>query len=368
MSDWGAGIYGNPCRECGYDWTNTGVEEARALVGGIVSTYADLLKDADGTERHPDLAWSAKAYVSHVTDNLRIWAQRLAGAAEGADPRVSRYQADALAAARSYEALPLEGVMWSLGRSVEEWMAATSLALSKGVVLDHPDRGPQRADEVIVTNAHDARHHAWDIACCLGRETRLGSASSAPTAVAARTQGRIPTLYHFSDRPSIARFDPRPVSVPAERPPGMEWLNGPLVWAVSADRQATYLFPRDCPRILVWLTDTTTPEDRALWWGARSCSMLAHVEWSWLERIRSSTLYRYELLAEGFEDVEGSWMWVSREPVEPVEVTTIPDLLSALEEASVELRMMSSLVPLRDAWSSSLHVSGIRLRNAQGWA
>jgi hypothetical protein len=28
---------------------------------------------------------------------------------------------------------------------------------------------------------------------------------------------------------------------------------------------------------------------------------------------------------------------------------------------------MESLAPLRDVWSTSLHASGIRLRNAQGW-
>jgi hypothetical protein len=33
----------------------------------------------------------------------------------------------------------------------------------------------------------------------------------------------------------------------------------------------------------------------------------------------------------------------------------------------VELRVMESLLPLRGVWDSSLHASGIRLRNARGW-
>jgi hypothetical protein len=37
-------------------------------------------------------------------------------------------------------------------------------------------------------------------------------------------------LFHFSDDPSINLFTPRPVRVPSSRRPGMEWLNGPLVW------------------------------------------------------------------------------------------------------------------------------------------
>ena len=64
-------------------------------------------------------------------------------------------------------------------------------------------------------------------------------------------------LFHFSEDPSIEEFVPRPVRVPSARPPGQDWLNGPLVWAVSEDRQATYLFPRDCPRILLWPTEHT---------------------------------------------------------------------------------------------------------------
>ena len=56
-------------------------------------------------------------------------------------------------------------------------------------------------------------------------------------------------LYHFSDDPSITRFVPRPVLVPATRPPGSDWLNGPLVWAIDEWHQPMYLFPRDCPRI-----------------------------------------------------------------------------------------------------------------------
>src|SRR5580692_5650473 len=78
---------------------------------------------------------------------------------------------------------------------------------------------------------------------------------------------RAPRLFHFSDDPAIAVFTPRPVRVPAERGPGREWLNGPLVWAIDEPRQPMYLFPRDCPRILLWLTPQTTEADKALWWG-----------------------------------------------------------------------------------------------------
>lgn len=177
-----------------------------------------------------------------------------------------------------------------------------------------------------------------------------------------------PRLFHFSDDPTIARFVPRPVRVASDRGPGQEWLNGPLVWAVEESRQAVYLFPRDCPRILLWPTPRTTPAELESWWGGRSARMLAHVEWAWWDRLASEHLYRYELAGEGFRPIDGdNWMWVSDQPVEPIERLTIPSLPTALAEEGVELRVMDRLTPLRSVWSTSLHASGIRLRNAQDW-
>jgi hypothetical protein len=174
----------------------------------------------------------------------------------------------------------------------------------------------------------------------------------------------LPRLFHFSEAGDIDAFDPKPVQVPTERKPGEEWLNGSLVWAVDELRQATYTFPRDCPRILLWLTDTTNEADREAWWGDRSCSMIAHVEWRWLDRIRDQVLFRYELPAETFLSTSDDWMWVSKQSVEPVAVERLDDLLGALRAQGVELRVMESLGPLRAVWDSSLHASGIRLRNA----
>jgi hypothetical protein len=174
-------------------------------------------------------------------------------------------------------------------------------------------------------------------------------------------------LFHFSDDPNIGHFEPRPVSVPSQREPGSDWLNGALVWAVSEERQATYLFPRDCPRIVLWLTDATSAEDRAEWWGDRTCSAIAHVEWRWLDRLLSEQLFRYELPSHAFEPLEGDWMWIARETVVPIDVKPCGNLLHALERDGVELHLMDSLAPLCRVWDTTLHASGIRLRNAVGW-
>jgi hypothetical protein len=52
-------------------------------------------------------------------------------------------------------------------------------------------------------------------------------------------------LFHFSDDPEIVRFVPRPIRTLVERPAGLKWLNGPLVWAIDEPHEPMYLFPRD---------------------------------------------------------------------------------------------------------------------------
>jgi len=174
-------------------------------------------------------------------------------------------------------------------------------------------------------------------------------------------------LFHFSEDPDIRSFTPRAVSVPSPRPVGMEWLNGPLVWAIDDWHQPLYLFPRECPRILIWPTERTSAEDRASWWGDRQCRMVAHIERAWWDRFSTAQLFRYELPAAAFEPLNDAGMFVSRGSVEPLAMERITSLPTSLRSCDVELRLMERLSPLRDVWNSSMAASGIRLRNAEGW-
>jgi len=160
---------------------------------------------------------------------------------------------------------------------------------------------------------------------------------------------------------------PRPVQVPAKRPEGDEWLNGALVWAVDDWHQPMYLFPRDCPRILIWRTPNSTGADVEHWWQGSTARMLAYMERSWEERLRNGLIYRYEFPIESFEDLGDAGMWVSRSSVTPLKVERLENLEAELRVRDVELRVVESLVPLRGVWDTTLHASGIRLRNAEGW-
>jgi len=175
-------------------------------------------------------------------------------------------------------------------------------------------------------------------------------------------------VFHFSEDPNIELFEPRPVAVPTARPPGFEWLNGPLVWAIDAWHAPMYFFPRDCPRVLLWRLPDTREADLDRWWrGDRGWRMQAHVEAAWLARLRTTAIYRYTFDAREFDPPHDVGMCVSRGAVRPLTVERVNYLPAALETAGVELHVMADLLPLKGVWDSTLHASGIRLRNAAGW-
>ena len=177
MNDWHRERYGDPCRECGFAWAIT-YREALGTADDVPARYAALLEGHDGTEQHPGLRWSAGAYVSHVTDNLRVWAERLSAAAQRSDGLLVAYDEQAMGEARGYGRLPLAGALWSLGRAEADWRTAVDLAAREHAVLHHPDRGEQTVEEVVVGNVHDAVHHQWDIERSLrAREIRSGPRS-----------------------------------------------------------------------------------------------------------------------------------------------------------------------------------------------
>lgn len=166
MSDWGRTTYGDPCHGCGFDWMIT-TEDAVRLLHDAPAAYASLVSDATGAENVPALEWNVTAYVAHVGDNLRIWAERLAAAVATQSLPVTRYDENALADARRYNELPLVGTLWSLHEASASWIRAWALTNSPREML-HSERGRITSDDVAATNAHDVVHHQWDVRRCLG--------------------------------------------------------------------------------------------------------------------------------------------------------------------------------------------------------
>lgn len=162
MEKWGSALYGNPCRDCGFWWLLT-PNDAIQVVERLPGHSRELLSGRTGNEGHPELEWTPAAYISHISDNLRTWAERLAGARLAGAVSVPGYDPDLMAAARRYDEIALAAALWSLEHAVGSWIESVAGALDAGVVLQHASRGAQRAQDVARNNAHDGHHHLWDI-------------------------------------------------------------------------------------------------------------------------------------------------------------------------------------------------------------
>jgi hypothetical protein len=162
MDHWGASLYGDPCRECGFIWA-AGQAASTSLMRSLPDSIDGLVIGATGREGLPDLGWNISGYISHMTDNTRIWAERLVAAARGADAHVVPYDPDLLAESRHYNDVALQGATWSFRIAVEHWLNAVDEAEPAGVVMLHSERGAMELFDVVASNAHDAFHHRWDL-------------------------------------------------------------------------------------------------------------------------------------------------------------------------------------------------------------
>ena len=165
-------------------------------------------------------------------------------------------------------------------------------------------------------------------------------------------------LFHFSENPSIERFEPRaPLAHPDCEP---------FVWAIDEWHSPLYFLPSECPRVCFWPLPITSEEDRLRF--PADTRMVIAIESSWFERVQTTPIYRYTFEPGEFESVEDHGVHVSRTAVVPKAVELIPDSLQAMSEADVELRICPSLVWLaEEVMKTTFHWSLIRMRNAQGW-
>ena len=162
------------------------------------------------------------------------------------------------------------------------------------------------------------------------------------------------SLYHLSDDPGIAHFDPRPSVYTPE----------PVVWAIAPERVVNYLTPRDCPRVCFRAGPDSSAADIERHLGGDT--VVVAIEAAWLERLRTGQLFRYVMPRDGFVLAdESAGYWVSHGSVTPLGMDVLDDLPSAIANEGATLRVLPSLWGLHDAVrSSSLVYSMIRMRNA----
>jgi hypothetical protein len=154
------------CAECQFRW-DVDLAQATALV-------AELPDRLPGTGIAHSVAttpagWSARGYLWHLVDVLQIGAERLRTLALDPGNGLPCWDENALAAVRQYERLSVPVGMQTLSVAVREWAAAATTT-PPTAVADHPEFGQLTAADVIRRCAHEAVHHALDIARLLGRD------------------------------------------------------------------------------------------------------------------------------------------------------------------------------------------------------
>jgi len=170
-------------------------------------------------------------------------------------------------------------------------------------------------------------------------------------------------LYHVSEFRGITAFEPR---VPPSPDSG---IAQPVVWAVDDQRLHNFLLPRDCPRVTFYPAQESTESDLRTLMGPSGCTVRAVVaiESAWFKRVRDARLFLYRMPPDQFEIADAAaGYWISPRSVSPLDVVEVNDCIASIVERQVELRLVPSLWPLRDAVvRSSLNFSCIRMRNAR---
>jgi hypothetical protein len=155
-------------------------------------------------------------------------------------------------------------------------------------------------------------------------------------------------LWHVSENASIERFEPRDGKV----------------WAIATRLLPLYWFPRECPRATFWAESTTSEGDVRRFLRGERARRVHVVEPAWLEPMRTRRVVAYRMPEATFVENDDRF-WISAEPVEPLEVVELGDLVAQHERAGIVLGAADDLLGFwDDVVGSSLGYSGIRLRNA----
>ena len=158
-----------------------------------------------------------------------------------------------------------------------------------------------------------------------------------------------PVLWHVSEDPTIARFEPRDGKV----------------WAIDTRLLPLYWFPRECPRATFWAESGTSDADVARFLGGDRSSRVHVIEPAWLEPMRRTRVLAYRMPEATFVENDDRF-WISAEAVEPVECVELGDLVERHEVGQIQLETEPDLLGLWDeVIGSSLGYSGVRLRNAR---
>lgn len=159
------------CSVCGYDWA-IAPDAALALIAAGPTQYAALLSGRDGMAGPADGGWNATAYVWHLTDLARSWAERWVQVREAPGSVLVGWDPDVLAEARNYRALPTSAALWALADSVGSFTEQSD-ETPYATAFEHGDWGSGTVADGIRWLGHEFHHHLLDV------DARAGGVSPA---------------------------------------------------------------------------------------------------------------------------------------------------------------------------------------------
>lgn len=149
------------CPICGWSWS-VGSTEALAEIAAAPDRYAALLAGRDGMAPAADGGWNATAYLWHLTDLARCWAERWVQVRAMPGSLLVGFDPDVLAEARSYRALPTAAAEWALRDAVTSFVDQCS-RVDPDATFDQGDWGQGSVADGIRWLGHEFVHHQLDV-------------------------------------------------------------------------------------------------------------------------------------------------------------------------------------------------------------
>jgi hypothetical protein len=149
------------CAACGYAW-DIAYDRAMAEIELGPERYEVLLESAAPASPRSADEWSPSAYVWHVGDVTRAWAERLHSTRFAPGVPWAGFDPDTLAEARSYSRLPAVTSPWALEVATRALFEVLS-GLEPDTAFEHPEWGRGSIGDAVRWVAHEVVHHQIDV-------------------------------------------------------------------------------------------------------------------------------------------------------------------------------------------------------------
>jgi hypothetical protein len=149
------------CAGCGFDWSIE-PDEAIVVIEELPARLAALFDHAGVSPPPAAGRWSARGYLWHLVDVLRIGSERLLTLRYDPEAGIACWDERALAEVRQYEQLSAVTGLHALRSAAAGWTLAAR-STPEAAVTAHPQFGQLAAADIIRRNAHEAVHHELDI-------------------------------------------------------------------------------------------------------------------------------------------------------------------------------------------------------------